>query len=53
MMEPEKLVENAIEVLRAVTSKLPEKERNLRRYVYVKTTMGPPVTVELFARRKK
>lgn len=52
LMPPEQLAENALEILKAVINKLPDRARNLRRHVYVKTTMGPPVTVDLFTRKK-
>ncbi len=45
-MEVEKLIQNAMEVLKRVESKLEKGEDNIRT-VYVKTTMGPAVKVEL------
>ncbi len=45
-MEPDKLVQNAMEVLKRVTSKLEKGEDNIRA-IYIKTTMGPAVKVEV------
>ncbi len=45
-MEPSKLVENALRVLSTLEEKLKNPAHNIARIV-VKTTMGPPVEVEL------
>lgn len=45
-METDKLLQNAEEVLKRVTSKLEKGEENIRT-IYVKTTMGPSEKVEV------
>jgi large subunit ribosomal protein L1 len=45
-MKPEDLVENAIAVLSAIESKLPERASNIAKIVF-KTTMGIPVELHL------
>ncbi|MEM0128200.1 MAG: 50S ribosomal protein L1 [Thermoplasmatales archaeon] len=45
-MEPRKLQENASEVLKRIESKLEKGEDNIKS-IYVKTTMGPSVRVEV------
>lgn len=45
-MEIEKIVQNGIEVMKRVTSKLEKGEDNIRA-IYVKTTMGPAIKVEV------
>ena len=51
-MSNEHLTENGLTLILSVVERLPEKWRNLRRYAYVKTTMGPPVKFSLFTRKK-
>ena len=45
-MEVEKIAENGLEVLKRIEAKLEKGEENIRT-VYVKTTMGPAVKVEV------
>ncbi len=45
-MDPEKLAENALKVLSALETKLPNPRNNIAKII-VKTTMGPPVEVPL------
>jgi large subunit ribosomal protein L1 len=45
-MEEDKLVENAAEVFKRIESKLEKGEENIRA-IYIKTTMGPAVKVEM------
>ncbi len=43
-MEPEKIAENALEILKVVENKYENPQQNIRS-IYVKTTMGPAVRV--------
>jgi len=52
LMSDEELTENGVALILAVVPRLPDKWRNLRRYAFVKTTMGPPVKFSLFVKRK-
>jgi len=45
-MELEKITENGLEVLKRIEAKLEKGEENIRT-IYVKTTMGPAVKVEM------
>lgn len=45
-MEVEKIAENGLEVLKRIEAKLEKGEENIRT-IYVKTTMGPAVKVEV------
>lgn len=51
-MKDEELVENALAVISAIREKLPKGFKNIGSIV-IKTTMGPPIKVELQIRKRK